>query len=72
MSNVVTDSIQSKAQSALASSEIYDLRVLQVDHRDGRIVLSGSVSRFYYKQLAQELIFSACPSHDVVNAISVR
>ena len=46
---------QPRAQTALASSPIYDLRELQVEQRNGSLVISGRVSSFYHKQLAQEV-----------------
>ena len=45
-----------EAQSALEASPIYDLRGLQVDEHDGTLTISGRVSSFYHKQLAQEIV----------------
>jgi osmotically-inducible protein OsmY len=71
MSSASTTEIVPRAQSALASSPIYELRDLQVEHRAGALFLSGAVSSFYHKQLAQEVVRSVCRDIDVVNAIDV-
>src|SRR5580700_9362534 len=44
----------SQATEALLHSPIPALRKLQVEVSDGGVVLSGSVSSYYLKQLAQE------------------
>lgn len=67
-----TVGLKEQVQQALDESAIYDLRSLQVEQQDGAVVLSGSVSRFYYKQLAQELVVGLCLDHELVNTISVR
>ncbi len=63
--------IEPRAQLALASSPIYELRDLHVEHRDGSLLLSGVVSSFYYKQLAQEVVRSVCEGIEVTNAVRV-
>ncbi len=72
MSATSTNEYQPRAQSALAASPIYELRDLQVEHRDGMLVILGSVSSFYHKQLAQEVVRSVCRGIDVVNSILVE
>jgi len=64
--------IEPRAQSALASSPIYELRDLRVDHRGGTLLISGSVSSFYHKQLAQEVFRSVCQGIEVINSIRVE
>jgi len=66
----VTD-VQPRAQSALAGSPISELRDLTVVDQDGILLISGVVSSFYHKQLAQEAIRSACREADLVNSIEV-
>ena len=66
------DEIQPRAQSALASSPIYELRDLSVEHREGTLLISGAVSSFYYKQLAQEVVRSVCEGINVINSIRVE
>lgn len=63
---------QPKAQAALAKSPIYDLRDLRVEQYDGSLVISGTVSSFYYKQLAQEVVRAISRDIEVVNSILVE
>ncbi len=72
MSTISTKDLEPRAQSALAASPIYELRDLQVEHRGGMLVISGSVSSLYHKQLEQEVVRSACEQVDVVNSILVE
>lgn len=60
-----------RARSALASSPIWELQNLQVEQHAGALLVSGSVSSFYHKQLAQEVIRSVCLDVPLVNAIRV-
>ncbi len=61
-----------RAQAALRCSPFYELRDLQVDQREGALSISGTVSSFYHKQLAQEVVRNVCPDSAVVNAIEVQ
>lgn len=63
---------QSRAQSALAGNEIFDLRDLRVEVVDQSVLISGSVSSFYHKQLAQEAVRAVVDELAVVNSIEVR
>jgi len=36
------------------------------------LLISGNVSSYYHKQLAQELVRSVCKDSDVVNSIEVE
>ena len=72
MAVVSVEEVQSRAQTALASSPFYELRELQVEWRDDALLLSGSVSSFYHKQLAQEVVRSVCRDADVINSIRVE
>jgi hypothetical protein len=71
MASISATEILPRAQTALAGSPIFELRDLQVEHRDKALLISGAVSSFYHKQLAQEVVRSVCKDIDVVNAISV-
>ena len=66
------DDVQPRAQTALASSPIFELRDLQVEHCDGMLLISGVVSSFYHKQLAQEAVRSVCEDIEVINSIRVE
>ena len=72
MPTTFANDVQPRAQTALAGSPIYELRDLQVEQRDGILMISGSVSSFYHKQLAQEVVRSVCRGIEVVNSIDVR
>ncbi len=67
-----TSSIEERAQLALDSSQIFDLRRLRVEQSNGNLIISGSVSQFYHKQLAQELVLALGESVEVINSIHVR
>ncbi len=64
--------VQSRAQLALRSSPFFELRELQVEPVQDCLLISGSVSSFYHKQLAQEAVRSVCREIDVINSIHVR
>jgi hypothetical protein len=68
------DSLQPRAQTALGNSPVGELRDLRVENRDGALVISGAVSSFYHKQLAQEVVRAVCKDCEVelVNLIRVR
>ena len=72
MTEVSTKNSAARARAVLVKSFIHDLRDLQVDECDGCLVLSGSVSQFYYKQVAQELVLRACEEVAVINSVRVR
>jgi hypothetical protein len=72
MAVVSVEEVQSRAQTALASSPFYELRELQVQWRDDALLLSGCVSSFYHKQLAQEVVRSVCRDTGVVNSVHVE
>src|SRR6266481_5792822 len=61
----------SQATEALLHSPIPALRKLQVEISDGGVVLSGSVSSYYLKQLAQETVLPFLERRDLVNRITV-
>ncbi len=68
----VIDEVQPRAQAALCNSPFYELRELQVEQRDDALLISGCVSSFYHKQLAQEVVRSVCTDIKVVNSIRVE
>ena len=63
--------VQPRAQAALANSPFYELHDLQVEDREGALMISGTVSSFYHKQLAQEVVRSVCKEIEVTNTIHV-
>jgi hypothetical protein len=73
MTETPTINFVDQARQALTSSAIYDLRQLDVRQQADSLIISGSVSRFYYKQLAQEILLEFCPSsHELINTVDVR
>ncbi len=77
MAHASARQVQPRAQQALANSPIFELRDLQVQQQQGNLLLSGVVSSFYYKQLAQEVVRAVCKECDeleveLVNSIHVR
>jgi osmotically-inducible protein OsmY len=72
MTTELISDIQPRAQTALSSSPIHELRDLKVENRQGALLICGAVSSFYYKQLAQEVVRSVCNDIEVVNSIRVK
>jgi hypothetical protein len=69
---ISVEEVQPRAQAALANSPFYELRDLQVARQDHALVLSGRVSSFYHKQLAQEVVRSVCRDTSVINSVYVE
>lgn len=63
-----------QAQRALARSPIGELRLIRVEESPDGVVLLGVVSRYYFKQLAQELVLPFCEraSCQLINRVFVR
>ncbi len=63
---------QPRAQCAIAQSSIFDLRHVLVEQVDDALFISGSVSSFYHKQLAQEIVRAVANGASVINSLSVE
>jgi hypothetical protein len=74
MAELVGTDIVGQVRAALAESPIHELRTLQVESVHRALVLSGTVSSYYHKQLAQELVRSFCQrvGFDLINRIQVH
>jgi len=72
MSDAALTDVQPRAQAALAASPIYDLRVLHVEQVREGLLISGSVSSYYHKQLAQEIVGQLAGAVAVVNRVDVE
>lgn len=72
MSVARPNQIQPQVQAALAASAQLELRQVVVEQRGKALVLRGTVSSFYHKQLAQEVVKSVCKETKLINAIRVR
>lgn len=71
MATLVECEVQRRAQSALRNSPIHALREIQVEREGERLVLSGMVSTFYHKQLAQEALRGMTSDLRLTNEICV-
>ena len=72
MPTMSSSDLRPRAQTALADSPVYDLRDLKVEQCEGTLIITGSVSSFYHKQLAQEVVRSVCRGSEIHNAILVK
>jgi len=72
--DVLSGNLQARAESALRASPIHELRDVNVEQQGDTIILTGVVSSYYYKQLAQEAVRSVLRNHnvEVLNQIEVR
>ncbi len=71
MAELSIKEIQPRAQSALDASPIYELRDLLVEQAGESLLISGRVTSFYHKQLAQEIVRTVVADVLVVNSIHV-
>jgi osmotically-inducible protein OsmY len=60
------------AATALLSASNPELRRLEVRETDEEVQVSGQVSSFYLKQLAQEAVRPAAKGRPIVNRVEVR
>ena len=72
MAEIAAKDVLPRAQNALHASPFYPLRELHVEQTADTLVISGSVSSFYHKQLAQEVVRGVAEGIEVVNSIHVR
>ncbi len=72
MTEITVETVETQARKALYTSGIHDLSKLTIEQQAGQLLISGSVSRFYYKQLAQELVLGSCREVGLINSIDVR
>ena len=72
MDTEVSQEIQHRAQQALVNSPVCDLHDVRVDRAGAGLLMSGVVSSYYHKQLAQETIRVVAKEMDVINSVEVR
>ena len=60
-----------KAKNLLSQSPVTELRELQVSNDGQSLFISGRVSSFYHKQLAQETVRQVATGLHVVNRVNV-
>ena len=63
--------MESRANQVLQQSPIPALRKLAVEETDHQVVLSGSVSSYYLKQLAQETVMPVLGCRELHNRVLV-
>jgi hypothetical protein len=66
-----TSVTRSRAEQALRQSALPALRKLAVEENDGEVVISGSVSSYYLKQLAQETVMPVLGERELCNRVLV-
>jgi osmotically-inducible protein OsmY len=71
MTEVLDADLASRAKTELLRSPEFALRGLNVEQSGGRLVIRGRVSRFYHKQLAQEVVRAVSGGLCVVNSVEV-
>jgi len=64
--------VSSRLVQALRQSSHPALRRLLVEETETAVVISGRVSSYYLKQMAQEAIMPVRGARDVVNRVSVE
>jgi osmotically-inducible protein OsmY len=69
---MTASAIITTASHALKRSDYAALRRLSVESRDGRLVISGKVSTYYEKQLAQETLMPVKGSLMLDNRVAVE
>ncbi len=72
MINSSVEVTEPRAQEALQASPVFALRELRVQQVGQSLLISGRVSSFYHKQLAQEVVRAVAGVCEVVNSIDVR
>jgi hypothetical protein len=63
---------QLRAMEALERSPVLTLRGLQVEENEHEIIISGLVSSYYLKQLAQEALMPILGPRKLCNRVEVR
>ena len=61
----------SKVSAALANSPIGQLRRLIVIENDAEVIITGAVSSYYFKQMAQETVRYAVGGRRLFNHVEV-
>lgn len=64
--------LQPRAAVALRQSPIPALRKLSVEESDTVVLLQGSVSSYYLKQLAQETLMPILDGRQLLNQVAVQ
>jgi len=65
------ETARERAQAALNNSPVFDLRELNVEEVGDTLLISGRVTSFYHKQLAQEAVRSVVGPSSLMNEVHV-
>ncbi len=68
---ISTTHVANQAVHALQKSSHPALRTLRVEGMEGNLIITGKVSSYYLKQLAQETIMSVREGMQLVNKVDV-
>lgn len=71
MATTTVAEVRLRAQGALEASPIFALRELRVEDEGEDLRISGKVSTFYHKQLAQEAVLAVARDKRVINTVLV-
>jgi len=63
--------VRSRAEQALRESPIPALRRLVVAETEAQVVITGRVSSYYLKQLAQEAVLPVLEKRNLLNQVTV-
>ncbi len=63
--------LESCVDKALRESPLTSLRRLRVEETDEEVVLTGTVSSYYLKQMAQETILPVLGRRELLNRVKV-
>lgn len=66
MSAILNSDAASRAASILQKSPIEELRTLTIEETSDGLCIYGKLSRYYYKQLAQETLRRVCKDAELV------
>ncbi|HKI38430.1 MAG TPA: BON domain-containing protein [Gemmataceae bacterium] len=63
--------VESRALAVLRQNPIPALRQLAIEETDEKVVIQGSVTSYYLKQLAQEALMPVLDGRALVNRVAV-
>lgn len=66
-----SNSSLNQAKRALRESTLHALRELEVEQSGTSLIISGKVTSFYHKQMAQEIVRAACRDVELCNSVDV-
>ena len=72
MTRIGESEVTERARQALNGSPVRAMRGLKVDLSSSGLLISGTVSRYYHKQLAQELVLAVVRDVEIKNSVEVR